>query len=140
MPDRRPLLLFVLALAACGSSPSTPPPTPSPEATATPSAPGALPDALVLGLWSEYPAPDADEWAVAPLDDLRWAVAAAELACSDRAHQGDMEAQREGARRVLAHHQTTAAAVMDYGIAVNADPDRATELGERVAVAAENCS
>jgi hypothetical protein len=136
----RPWLFFALSLAACGSSPPADA-TPTPAATTETSAlPGALPGALTLGGWQDYATPEAKEWATADLDDLRWAVVSAELACVDRAHQGDPDAQTAGSRRVLAHHRTTAAAVMDYGIDINGDATRATTLGELVAAAAERCS
>ena len=134
MPDRRLLMLLVLALAACGSGPggAEEPPTPGPS--------GEQIGPLTLGDWANYPAPEASEWPVEPLDDARWALATAELACIDRARQGDPEAQTEGSRRVLAHHRTSGADVMAYGVRVNKDPARATRLGELVAGAAENCS
>lgn len=138
MPPHRLWMLLVFALAACGSAPGgTDEPKPSPPREA---ATDGLPDALSLGDWASYAAPEGEEWPVTGLDDLRWAIVTAELACVDRARQGDPEAQGDGSRRVLAHHRTSAAAVMDYGIAVNGDATRATRLGELVAVAAENCS
>lgn len=127
----------MLSLAACGSTEA--PPEPATQA-ATPTA--AVPEpsgALTLGDWANYPAAPA-EVESAELTDRRWAQVTAELACVDRAHQGDPDAQTDGAARVLAHHRTTAEAVMDFGIAVNADVARAHTLGDLVASAAETCS
>ncbi len=140
MVNRRLCVLLVFALAACGSGPEgtqEPDPLRAP-ATGTPST--ALPGTLILGDWTAYAAVSGDEWPVAQLDDPRWALVTAELACVGRARQGDPEAHVDGSRRVLAHHRTTGTAVMDYGIVVNADVVRATRLGELIAAAAENCS
>jgi hypothetical protein len=138
MPRRRALLL-AFALAACGSSPQGEAAVEPATAAATPQSAG-LPERLEPGAWSAYPPAPGAEWPTTPLDDARWAQTTAELACSDRAHQGDPDAQEDGAQRILAHHGTTAAAVMDYGVAVNADAERAPRLGELVAAAVENCS
>ncbi len=96
-------------------------------------------DPLVVGDWSRYPAASGETWPTAPLDDERWARVTAELACAGRSRRGDPDAHRRAAEAILQEHKTTAGAVMDHGIEVNADPTRALRLGERVAAAAEAC-
>ncbi len=129
--------VFVLALGCGGTAASveqTPPPAPVAEAPAEPG--------LELGDWTEYPDPPGEELEpeqTVPLDDDRWARVSAELACAGRVERGDAGAHRLAARRVLHHHKTTAKAVMDYGIAINLDPERALRLGDLVAAAAERC-
>lgn len=90
--------------------------------------------------WRSYPAaPGVDEWPVQPLDDARWTRASADLACAGRALHGDPDAHHQAARRILFRHQTTAQALMDYGVAVNQDGPRALALGADVAASAERC-
>jgi hypothetical protein len=147
MPRRLVFVLpTLLLMAACGgSAPAGEPPPPEAPAEATVAAPSAAASGsggLVLGDWKTYPEPpgeDLDPETVEPLDDDRWARVSAELACAGRVERGDPSAHGSAARRVLHHHKTTAKAVMDYGIAINVDPTRATTLGERVAAAAERC-
>jgi hypothetical protein len=88
--------------------------------------------------WRSYPPAPGDSWPTRPLDDERWVRAAGDLGCIGRAHHGDPVAHREAMNRVLAHHETTAAEVMTYGIAVNSDA-RAGALGGRVSQAVETC-
>jgi len=95
--------------------------------------------AVQVGDWASYGEPAADEWSTAPLSAARWANTAAELACAGRANHGDPGAHTAASRRILAHHETTAEAVMAYGIEINADPQRAHALGEIVAAATETC-
>lgn len=129
-------LLLALALLGCPAETASEPVAPLEAPAVTPvSAAGALEP----GAWREYPEPADEPWAVAELDEGRWALVSLELACSDRAHQGDPQAQTRSARRVLAWHRTTGEAVMAYGIAVNAEPSRGLRLGERIAGAAERC-
>ena len=130
-------LLCVLALlSACSSASTSPVAPPIP-----PEIPGG--DVVASGLvgdWRGYGDPaDEGEWERAPLDDDRWARITAELACIGRAHHGDPEEHRAAMRRVLAHHRSDARAVMDYGVAVNADAARAHTLGAQVAEAAQVC-
>ena len=79
-----------------------------------------------------------EEWPTKPLDDDRWVAVSADLGCIGRAHHGDPAAHREAMTRALAHHATTAAEVMDYGIAVNGGP-KAGDLGGRVARRVQGC-
>jgi hypothetical protein len=74
-----------------------------------------------------------------PLDDARWVQVSADLACAGRANHGDPEAHQDAARRILFHHHTDGRRVMDYGIAVNQDAERAVRLGTQVADAAVAC-
>ncbi len=128
--------LLALGLLGCPAPTSSEPPAVAPAAAVTPvSADGSL----EAGDWRSYPDPAAETWAIAELDEARWALVTLELACSDRAHQGDPAAQTRSARKVLAWHRTTGAAVMDYGIKVNAENTRSLELGERIAGAVERC-
>ncbi len=142
-------LIFVLPLAACGGGGSDGPT--EQETTSPPEAPTAddqdgvaatdagPPGAVSVGDWSAYAAAPEEDWAVRPLDADRWAVTSAELACAGRANHGDPDALRAASRRILHHHETTAVAVMEFGIEVNADPERALRLGEVVASATERC-
>ncbi len=133
------LLVAALLVSACSGAGESVAPAVAPPAAeaATPEAPG-----LQLGDWTTYADPPAEELEpdqIVALDDDRWARVSAELACAGRVERGDAGAHRLAARRVLHHHETTAEAVMDYGIAVNLDPARATRLGALVATAAERC-
>ena len=140
-PLRNPLLLFGLVLVGgCSSAPVVPDSAP---------ADGPLgeiaaldeddPTSLELGAWADYPPLEEEEWAVSPLSVTRWATASAELACAGRAFQGDPKRQRVASDRILQHHATTAAEVMEFGIGLNGHPQRAQQLGELVAGAAERC-
>ncbi len=128
--------LLAFGLLGCPAPTSSEPTAPTPAAAVTPVS-GEGP--LEAGDWRSYPDPTAESWAVADLDEARWALVTLELACSDRAHQGDPGAQTRSARKVLAWHRTTGAAVMDYGIQVNAEAGRSLKLGERIAGAVERC-
>ena len=134
---RSAVVLLFFAFACSGPTASGDPvPVPA-EAPVT-----APASALELGDWTTYPAPpgeDLEPEQTKPLDDDRWARVSAELACAGRVERGDAGAHRLATRRVLHFHQTTAAAVMEYGIALNLDPERALRLGELVATAAERC-
>ena len=140
---RRALLLSSLLglLAGCPSAEVTPPavtPDPADEGDGVADeAPLAGP--VEVGDWTAYTEPELEEWPTAALDPARWALVTAELACASRANHGDPDAQRQASRRILAHHRTTGAAVMDQGIEINADPALALSLGESVAAATERC-
>ncbi len=136
------VLASLLAVSAC-SDDVEPIPTPEPTVltddgvvdNAT-----AEPGPIEVGDWSMYSEPDdATEWPTADLREDRWARVTAELACAGRAHHGDPSAHEAASRRILAHHQTTAADVMAFGVEVNADAARAHRLGERIARATETC-
>jgi hypothetical protein len=126
-------LLPLILIAACsrGGTPkvATPGVEPSPAAA----------DVLQLGDFRAYPRPSGMDWATEPLDDARFAKVSAELACVGRIHHGNPGEHTLAASAVLAQHRTTGDAVMAYGVTVNADPARATALGERIAAAAESC-
>ncbi len=125
--------LFVLLLGCPQASSTT-----SPEPTLPEASPVDLPLSALVGEWRTYADPG-DDWESEPLDDARWMHASAELACVGRAHHGAPDRHRVALRQVLAHHRTTAAAVMDYGVLVNEDGTRALELGAQVAQAAQTC-
>lgn len=111
--------------AAPSAAETTPLPTPAP---------------LAAPSWRTYAEPPArDDWAASTLDDARWVRVSADLACAGRALHGDPDAHHQAARRILFHHQTHSAAVMDYGIGVNQDSRRALKLGAEVATAVEAC-
>ena len=93
----------------------------------------------LLADWRGYAEPEAATWPTEPLADERWAQVTAELGCVGRAHHGNPGAHRAAMNKVLAHGRTTADAVMEYGIGVNADPTRAHALGGRVAEAVQRC-
>ena len=129
------LALLALALVACPSSEPAPV-DPVPDEPST----GDWLASTLVGDWRAYPDPGSDgEWESEPLDDARWMRISAELACIGRAHHGDPEAHRAAMRQVLAHHKTSAKDVMDYGITINEDGDRARELGAKVSDAAQTC-
>ncbi|MCO4773125.1 MAG: hypothetical protein KDA24_24030 [Deltaproteobacteria bacterium] len=135
----RTLLLLPLALLlSCGSTGDSPPetsaPSPEPDTTADAASAAQSPGAD----WRAYPDPPGEEWPTTPLDDARWVSVSADLGCIGRAHHGDPSSHRASLHRVLAHWQTTASAVMDFGIAVNKG-DRAGELGNRVAERVQSC-
>lgn len=133
----RALLLFVVLLVACPSSPE--PVTADP--TGTPTDPEPTADAVasdLVGDWRSYADPG-DEWDAEPLDEERWMRVSAELACIGRAHHGDPDQHRSAMRQVLAHHRTQAADVMEFGVQINQDAARSHALGARVATAAQNC-
>ncbi|MCP4868762.1 MAG: hypothetical protein GY898_08590 [Proteobacteria bacterium] len=135
------LATVVVALAACGPDPVEAPPTPeAPEdgdGSAMVEAESGL-DRVQVGDWTAYGEPD-EAWDTDPLTATRWAHVSAELACAGRANHGDPEAHTAASRRILAHHKTTAEAVMTFGIEVNGDEARAHSLGELVAAATETC-
>jgi len=121
--------LLALACVACTAE-STPP--------ATADAPAVLPapNPSAEG-WRAYPV-TGKEWPTEPLDDARWVAATGDLGCIGRAAHGDPDTHRAFMARVLAHHATTAEAVMAFGIEVNASP-RAGALGEQVNAAIQSC-
>ena len=130
------LTSFVALLIACGGTETTAAdPLSDGDGTADASSPAPTGDSAD---WRAYPAAPGEEWPTRPLDDERWVRAAGDLGCIGRAHHGDPSAHREAMQRVLAHHATTAEAVMAYGIAVNSD-ERAGTLGARVADSVETC-
>jgi len=127
----RAWLLLLIFLLGCSSPPA---------AAEHPASDGvADASALVLGEWSTYPPPDGETWPQAALDDVRWAQVTAELACAGRTRRGDPKAHRRAADAILQVHKTTAGAVMDHGIEINADSERAHRLGEQVAAAVQAC-
>ena len=136
-------VLALLSLA--GLVTACPSPQPPPEATPGPDdgdglVDGATPAGPVeVGDWTAYAEPEAEEWPTEALDTARWTVVTAELACASRANHGDPDEQRQASRRILAHYRTTGVAVMEHGIEVNAEPERAQRLGEAVATATERC-
>ena len=133
-------LLFVVAGCGGGGAPNLSPGE-APAAAVVESVEGHAPE-LLIGDWTAYPDPPGDDLEpseTVPLNDARWPRVAAELACAGRVKRGDADAHRLAARRVLHFHQTSAQAVMDYGIAVNLDAGRAARLGSLVASAAEHC-
>lgn len=126
-------LALGLLVAGCGSdatssAPSAGDPSPSASTDASASA----------GDWRGYARVAVEEWPTKPLDDDRWVAVSADLGCIGRAHHGDPAAHRDAMTRALAHHATTAADVMDYGIAVNGGP-KAGDLGGRVARRVQGC-
>lgn len=133
-------LALFLTVSACSAGGT---PTDPPEPTAALADDGVADESgatVDVGDWGTYAEPTAGvDWPTGPLDEERWAQVTAELACAGRAHHGDPEAHTTASRRILAHHLTTAAAVMDYGIEVNADAGRAHRLGDAIARATEAC-
>jgi hypothetical protein len=139
-----PAALMVLALLLVGCTPdSGTPGGPAPEVEAGDGMADGAPDgsvgAVEVGDWSAYGEPERDEWKTDPLTPQRWVHVSAELACAGRANHGDEGSLEDSSRRILAHHRTTAEAVMTFGIGVNQDPEQAHTLGELVATAAETC-
>lgn len=132
---RPPVLILFALLLGCpsGTPPTQAEPVPTPEPTDDNDA------SALVGDWRSYAEPDQEPWASAPLDDTRWMQTSAELACIGRANHGDPDGHRVALRRVLAHHRTTAQAVMDYGIEVNQQAPRSLRLGARVANASQTC-
>ena len=135
------LLSLALLLGACPAGEVVPPdPTPEPGDEADGMVDEGMPTGPVeVGDWTVYAEPELEEWSTEVLSAAGWTVVTAELACAARANHGDPDAQRKASRRILAHHKTTAAAVMEQGIVVNADPELAQRLGEAVAAATERC-
>ncbi len=128
------LLPLLTLLWAC-PSPSTPEPAVEDDGVVV--AYGAEP--LHLGDWTRYPAPVGQEWPVRTLDDERWMKVTAELACASRGSRGNPDAHRASSDAILQAHETSAAAVMAFGVQVNAEPDRAFKLGGQVAATIEVC-
>ncbi len=131
------LVTLTAAAAACPAPTTSAEPTPDDGDGLVEE--GTPPRPVQVGDWSSYAEPEEAEWPTEPLDDARWAVVSAELACAARANHGDPDAQRKASRKILAHHETTGPEVMEHGIAVNADPEKALKMGEAVAAATEAC-
>lgn len=130
-------LVSLLTLPACGGETPEPPPAPASSSDPTP----ARVRAGTTGEadWRSYPDPGDAEWTLQDLDDARWVAVSADLGCIGRSLHGDPDAHREALRRVLAHHATTADAVMGYGVAVNEAPERARTLAPQVAERVQTC-
>ena len=131
------LALLLVALVGCSRDEQ---PQPDPPSPAAPEAAAETPPAEVrVGELDAYADPGEGPWPTAPLDDASWVQVSVELACAGRAHQGDPDSHALAARKVLAHHRTTAAKVGAYSVEVNRSAARSAALGERITAAAERC-
>ncbi len=99
-------------------------------------------DALALDIpdAGEYPEPPADGvWDTKPLSEETYVQVTAESTCRAQRFQGPPEDLVHELNRIYYHYDTTAEDVAWYAADLNADDERAIEVGERIAGAIERC-